>query len=176
MTRETAVKAIEAWRANPATTFTPANILREFGDDILTALRDPAPCTWEPEPNAVREALERARDKLIEQLGAGRYRANFAFIDAALSAPVAGTWPKPIAEAPRNADEILLVSFQEQEPNGLVYVSLNNGCWDEAQKCFVLGPRGCSTNAVGDGHSTHWLPRSWLPDVAATRNDRGSEA
>ncbi|MCX7322199.1 MAG: hypothetical protein NT113_22905 [Hyphomicrobiales bacterium] len=43
MTRETAVKAIEAWRANPATTFTPANILREFGDDILTALRDPAP-------------------------------------------------------------------------------------------------------------------------------------
>lgn len=48
MTRETAVKAIEAWRANPATTFTPANILREFGDDILTALRDPAPQASEP--------------------------------------------------------------------------------------------------------------------------------
>lgn len=145
---------------------------------LTTATKCAAPTT-SPEPDAVRDlvyevALAELEKKRLMPTSVTLATAIANAYSAALRAPVAGTWPKPIAEAPRDADEILLVSFQEQGPNGLVYVSLNNGCWDEGQQCFVLGPRGCSTNAVGDGHSTHWLPRSWLPDVAATRKDRGS--
>ena len=36
--QQTAIKAIEAYRANPQTTYTPRNILDDFGDEILAAL------------------------------------------------------------------------------------------------------------------------------------------
>ncbi len=35
---QTAIKAIAAYRANPQTTYTPRNILDDFGDVILAAL------------------------------------------------------------------------------------------------------------------------------------------
>lgn len=47
-----AVKAIEGWQRNRMTTFTPANILQDFGDEILDALRLAA----RPADDGVREA------------------------------------------------------------------------------------------------------------------------
>jgi hypothetical protein len=48
-----AIKAIEGWQRNRMTTFTPSNILQDFGDEILDALRLAA----KPADDGVREAL-----------------------------------------------------------------------------------------------------------------------
>lgn len=47
----TAIKAIEGWQRNRMTTFTPSNILSDFGEDILSALRlaakdEAGPVAW----------------------------------------------------------------------------------------------------------------------------------
>lgn len=71
--------------------------------------------------------------------------------------------PQSITTAPKTADEILLVSFQEQEDDS-VYVSISNGCWSEEEGKFVLGKRGSCLNEIGDACATHWLPRSALQE------------
>lgn len=38
--QQTAIKAIEAFQANPQTTYTPRNIIDDFGPEILDALRN----------------------------------------------------------------------------------------------------------------------------------------
>lgn len=35
---ETAIRAIEAYKADPQTTYTPRNIIDDFGDEIVAAL------------------------------------------------------------------------------------------------------------------------------------------
>lgn len=35
---QTAIKAIKAYRDNPQTTYTPRNIIDDFGDEIIAAL------------------------------------------------------------------------------------------------------------------------------------------
>lgn len=73
----------------------------------------------------------------------------------------AGKWLPPIATAPRDGSEVLLVSIQPQEDQTVLF-SIYNGSWsDEGQ--FLLGPKGSSLNSVGgDACATHWLPMEWL--------------
>lgn len=85
--------------------------------------------------------------------------------DISAHAPEPRITLRPLSEAPKDADEILLVSFQEQGPNGLVYITISNGCWDAEEESWVLGPRGCRTNCCGDGVATHWLPAGALSSV-----------
>lgn len=75
----------------------------------------------------------------------------------------------PLGEAPRDADELLLASLQEQ-PDGSTYVSIHCGCWDPEIEMWVLGPRGSPLNGCGDAVSTHWLPAERL---RRTMEERG---
>lgn len=74
-TRKDIVRAIEAWRANQLTTYTPSNILFDFGDEIIAALALPSVLggvdqketqTTKPSPSsAAATATETALERIV---------------------------------------------------------------------------------------------------------------
>ncbi|CAN7382885.1 hypothetical protein LJR220_003405 [Bradyrhizobium sp. LjRoot220] len=73
----------------------------------------------------------------------------------------AGKWLPPIATAPRDGSEVLLVSIQPQQ-DGTTYINICNASWSTDGELFVLGPKGSEMNNVGHACATHWLPMEWL--------------